>query len=136
MIRGGLGVAVLAACGAMGLGSSEAKADHNYRRSCGSYGHVSYAPSYYRPVYAAPVVYTRPVTYVEPVYYPTVTYVERPVYYPPVRVVRPYSSVVQYGNYSRGHNGHHRTYGGYIGSGGAGFSYGSRDRAFSFSVGR
>lgn len=137
MTRNGLGLAVAAVCGAMSLGASNANADQ-YRRSSGYSRPVYYAPSHYRPVYSAPVVYSRPVvyappvTYVEPVsYYRPVTYVERPVYYPPVRVVRPvYAPVVSYSHY-----GHHRTYGGYVGDGGFGFSYGSRHRGFSFSFG-
>jgi len=140
MFRNGL-IAVAVVCGAMGLGSTSARADHRHYSSCGGYvrparTYVSYAPSYYRPayapVYSAPVVYSPPVTYVEPVeYYRPVTYVERPVYYPPVRVVRPvYAPVVQYGHY-----GHHRSYGGFVTPRGIGFDYGSRHRAFSVRLG-
>lgn len=118
MFRNGL-TAVAVVCGALGMGSTAAKADHYYRSSCGGYGrpaptYVSYAPSYYRPVYAyAPVEY-----------YPPVTYVSRPVYYPPVRVARPYYAPVR-----------HRHYEGYYGPSGIGFSYGSRHRGFSVRIG-
>jgi len=146
MTRNTLGLAAAAVSCVVGLGASQANADH-YRRSCGSYGgYVSYSPSYYQPayapvysspgysrpvVYSAPVVYSPAVSYATPVpYYRPVTYVQRPVYYPPVRVVRPVYAPVRYG-----YGAHHRTYGGFVGSRGVGFSYGSRHRGFSFSVG-
>jgi len=133
----------------LAMGATMAKADH-YVQSCGSsYG--SYAPAYYRPVYApVPVVYARP-AYVYAPYRP-VTYVRPPVYYPapryyaPAPVYRSYyaPSRASFGfGYSRGgHGGHygggftisgrHGGYGGYRGHGG----HGHHGGGFSFRIGR
>lgn len=123
MFTNAMKLAVVLATAGLGFGATTAKADHRVR-SCGG-GYASYAPSYYAPVYApAPVVYAEPVvTYVQPAsYYRPVTYVSRPVYYPPVQLRRSYYAPV-------------RSYGGYYRPSGVGFSYGSRHRGFSFSIG-
>ena len=96
------------------MGATTAKADH-YVRSCGI-SHVSYAPTYYRPVYApAPVFYTTPVYYApyrpEPVYYPRY-YAPAPVYrsyYAPVPVYRSYYAPSSFGfGFGYVHSGHYR----------------------------
>jgi len=87
-----------------------ARADH-YARSCGV-RYVSYAPAYYRPVYApTPVVYTTPVCYAP---YRPVMYVEQPVYYPryyaPAPVYRTYyaPSSFSFGfGFGHAHGGHY-----------------------------